>query len=465
MHSFFSRVGLIWAEKYLLEANLRMDWSSRFAPGKTRRGVFPSFSAGWRISEEDFMRDISWLNSLKLRASYGALGNNSMGGNMDTDGNYNYLPLYSAQNYPLNNAVQIGWAQTALSNAAITWETTYVSNLGIDFGMLKSRLNGSADFFVKNTKDILINLPFPLVRGNASIPRVNAGEVRNTGIELTLSWNDKAGDVRYFVSGNFGYVKNKLTKFQGEIPSISGTNMLLEGQPINVQYVMKVDRLVQTDEDLAYVQSLVDKKSDYFRTYLRPEKGDFLYADTNGDGDLTADDRIMIGNGTNPTVTYGANLGASWKGFDFSCLLQGVAGYNVYWSSGRSSDTGVDASRWISTITAGYHINKTIADGRWYEGRPDKATYPRFRGNTDSRNNTASDFWMVNRAYFRVKNIQLGYTVPKTISQKILVENLRFYVSIDNALTFTKFPGLDPERSQTDYPTFRMTSLGVNLTF
>jgi TonB-linked SusC/RagA family outer membrane protein len=465
IHSFFSRLGLNWAEKYLFEANLRIDYSSRFAPGKTRRGIFPSFSAGWRLTEEGFMREISWLNNLKLRASYGALGNNAMGGNMDNDGNYNYLPLYSAQNYPLNNAVKIGWAQTALSNAAITWETTYVSNLGLDFGMLNSKLNGSFDFFVKNTKDILINLPFPLVRGNASIPRVNAGEVRNTGVELSLSWNDKIGNVQYFISGNSGYVKNKLTKFQGDIPSISGTNMLLEGYPINVQYLMKVDRLVQTDEDLAYVQSLVDKKPDYFRTYLRPEKGDFLYEDTNGDGDLTADDRVRIGNGSNPTLTYGVNFGASWNGFDFSCLLQGVSGYKVYWNQGRSTDNGVDASRYTSTVTIGYHINKTVADGRWYEGRPDKATFPRLRQLTDGRNNTASDFWMVDRSYLRIKNIQLGYTAPKSISQKIMLENIRFYVSVDNALTFTKYPGLDPERSQTDYPTFRMTSFGINLTF
>ncbi|MDR1153578.1 MAG: TonB-dependent receptor [Bacteroidales bacterium] len=460
MRSFFSRVGLNWAEKYLLEANLRMDWSSRFASGKTRRGVFPAFSAGWRISEEDFMRDISWLNHLKLRVSCGSVGNNAMGNDRDNDGNYSYLPLYASQNYVLNNTVQVGWAQTALSNAAITWETTYVSNLGIDFGILKSRLNGSVDFFVKTTKDILIDLPAPLVHGSSSIPRTNAGEVRNTGLEFTLSWNDRAGDVRYFIEGNFGYVKNRLTRFKGEEMTISGTNVLLEGQPINIQYVMKVDRLVTTDEDLAYVQSLADKTPNYFRTYLRPEKGDFLYADTNGDDDLTADDRIMMGNGTNPTVTYGARLGASWKGVDFSCLLQGVAGYNVYF-------TAWEHASYFSTVVLGHHINKTVADGRWYEGRPDKATFPKLRAHSvdANRNNTASDFWMVDRSYFRVKNIQLGYTVPKTVSQKILLENIRFYMSIDNALTFTKFPGLDPERGDIGYPTFRITSFGVNLTF
>ena len=458
MRSFFGRLNLNWAEKYLFEANLRADYSSRFAPGKTRSGLFPSFSVGWRISEEDFMKDISWLNSLKLRASYGGLGNNTMGTNRDRDGNYNHLSLYASRNYTLNNAVQIGFAQTALSNSAITWEKTYVTNVGVDFALL-SKLDGSLDFFIKNTKDILIDLPAPLVHGNASIPRVNAGEVRNTGGELSLTWNDKIGELRYFVGGNLGLVKNELTKFRGDVKVISGTDLLLEGQPIKIQYVMKVDRLVQTDADMAYVQSLVDKNSTYFRTYTRPQKGDLLYADTNNDGELNADDRIMIGNGPNPTATFGFNFGASWKGFDFSCLLQGVEGLKVYWG-------GIgDAAVFVPIVRRGNQLNKTIADGRWYEGRTDKATFPRLLNNTDQRNIVASDFWMEDKSYLRVKNIQLGYTLPRTISQKLLLESFRIYGSIDNALTWTKYRGLDPEVSGTNYPTIRMTTFGVNLTF
>ena len=457
MHSYFSRLNLNWADKYLLEANLRMDLSSRFAPGSTRRGVFPSFSLGWRISEEDFLQDVSWLNNLKIRASFGGLGNNRMGGNSDNDGNYSYLSFYSARNYVLNNAVQVGFAQTALSNSLVTWETTYVNNLGLDFGLVQNKLNGSVDFFVKNTQNILIDLPAPEVHGTASIPRVNAAKVRNSGFELNLQWDDKIGDVRYFLGGNFGYVKNKVTKFKGDEPSISGTNLLLEGQPINIQYVLKVDRLVQTDADMAYVQSLVDKNPDYFRTYRRPEKGDFLYADTNGDGLLNADDRVMFGNGPNPTGSFGFNFGLSWKGLDFTCLLQGVSGLIVNWS-------GDDASSFQPIVRRGNQLNKTITDGRWVEGRTD-ATYPRLLEYNDGRNVVNSDFWLQDKSYLKVKNIQIGYTIPKSISQKLLLETIRVYGSIENALTFTKYEGLDPEISGTVYPTIRMSTIGLNLTF
>ena len=457
MRSTFGRLALNWAEKYLLEANLRMDLSSRFAPGSYRRGVFPSFSAGWRASEEGFMHDISWLDNLKIRASYGALGNNSLGSNRDNDGNYSYQALYAASNYVLNNGVQIGFAQTALSNAILAWESTYVTNVGVDFGFLRTRLNGSAEFFVKNTKDILIDLPAPLVHGNASIPKQNAGEVRNTGIELNLEWNDRIGDVHYFVGGNFTYVKNKLTKFKGDEPSYSGVNTLLEGKPINIQYVMAVDRLVQTDADLAYVQSLVDKNPDAFKNYKRPEKGDLLYKDTDGDGIITSDDRIYVGNGDNPTTYYGFTFGASWKGFDFSCMLQGSAGNNIYWSGG-------DAAAFWPVVRRGNQMNKTITDGRWYEGRTD-AKYPRLLEYNDTRNTVASDFWMQDKSYLKVKNIQLGYTIPRNITQKLLVEKFHIYASIDNALTFTKYQGLDPEVSGTKYPTLRMTTFGINLTF
>ncbi len=453
MHSLFGRMNLNWDEKYLLEANLRMDKSSRFAPGKTRRGFFPSFSAGWRISEEEFMKENDFFNQLKIRGSYGSMGNNSVG-------DYDYQMFYSAQNYILNNAVQIGMAQRALSNAALTWETTYVSNAGVDFGF--NKLNGSVDFFIKNTKGVLIDLPAPLVHGNASIPKTNAGEVRNKGVELNLSWNDKIGQVGYYIGGNYTYVKNKVTKFKGMESAINGTNMILEGQPINIQYVLSVDRIVQTEEDLAMVQAMVDANPNAFTQYQRPELGDLLYKDVSGpdgvpDGRITSDDRIMVGNGTNPTTTYGFNFGIDWKGFDFACLLQGSAGLKVYWD-------GLDGASFWPQVRRGNQINKTIADGRWYPGRTD-ATYPRLLDYSDSRNRVASDFWIQDRSYMRIKNIQLGYTLPRSIMQKMRMQTLRLYISVDNALTFTKYKGLDPEVAGTRYPTMRLSTFGVNLTF
>ena len=449
MHSFFGRINLNWDEKYLFEANLRMDKSSRFAAGKNRRGFFPSFSAGWRMNQEEFMKDISWIDQLKIRASYGSLGNNEVG-------NYDYQMFYQASNYTLGNVVQIGMAQRALSNAGLTWETTYLTNFGVDFGLF-SKLNGSIDAFIKNTEGILIDLPAPLVHGNATVPKSNAAEVRNRGVELNLNWNDRIGEVNYFVGGNVSYVTNEVTKFKGKEPALNGTNMIVEGEPINIQYVLAVDRIVQTEKDLAIVEAMEQKNPDAFAKYKKPELGDFLYKDTNGDGCITDDDKIKVGNGTNPTVTFGFNFGASWKGFDFACILQGATGLKSYWN-------GQDGASFWPLVRRGNQINKTIADGRWYPGRTD-ATYPRLLDYSDGRNAVASDFWVQDKSYLRVKNVQLGYTVPKYLSQKLMIENLRLYVSIDNALTFTGYEGLDPEVSGSKYPTMRLTTFGLNLSF
>jgi TonB-linked SusC/RagA family outer membrane protein len=454
LHSYFGRVNLNWQDKYLLEANLRMDASSRFARGSNRWGYFPSFSTGWRLSEEDFMKDGHFLDNLKLRFSWGSLGNNSLGNNRDNDGNYMYQALYASRNYILNDDIQIGFAQTNLSNANLTWETTYVTNIGVDYGLLNSRLNGSVDFFIKNTKGILIDLPAPLVHGTSSIPKQNAAEVRNKGVEIQLGWSDKTGEVEYFITGNISHIKNKVTKFKGEESAINGSNMILEGQPVNIQYVRSVDRLIQTDEDLAIVQSMIEKNPNAFSAYGKPEKGDFLYKDLNKDGLVNDEDRMMAGNGTNPTLLYGLSLGAGWKGIDFSCLFQGVGGLKVHWRD----------DYFTPSVRHGYQINKEIAQGRWYEGRTD-AIYPRLLEYSNNRNIQASDFWIQDKSYLKLKNIQAGYTFPKSFSHKILLEILRVYGSVENAFTVTKYKGLDPEVDGTQYPTLRMITLGINLTF
>ncbi len=449
MHSYFGRLNLNWDDKYLLEANVRTDGSSRFAPGKSRWGVFPSFSAGWNITNESYLEGVTWLSSLKLRGSWGALGNNH------TATNYMYQSLYGPANYVLNSALIGGFAQTVLSDPNLTWETTYVSNLGVDFSLLKSRLSGSMEYFIKDTKGILISLPAPLVHGTSTVPSQNVAEVRNNGFEINLDWKDKIGEVGYSIGGNFSYIQNKVTKFRGKTSSVSGTNMILEGRPINVQYVLAVDRIVQTQEDLDYVAGMVENNSAAFASYTRPELGDFLYKDTDGDGKITPADRIEVGKGTNPLVSYGINLGASWKGLDFFALLQGVSGIKVYYQN----------DSWRYTIRHGLQINKVIADGRWYEGRTD-ATYPRLLENGDARNTQPSDAYIFDKSYVRIKNLQLGYTLPTDISKRFAVEKMRIFSSIENPFTFTDFVGLDPEiESNVNYPTIKLYSLGINLTF
>lgn len=409
MRSYFGRINLAWDDKYLLEFNLRSDGSSKFAPDQ-RWGWFPSLSAGWRISQEKFMEDYQdWLSQLKLRASYGSLGNNA------TTSYYMYQSLFSPVNHVLNNTATSGMAQTALSNANLTWETTYMTNIGIDFGFLNSRLSGSMEWFNKDTKGILISLPVPLEHGTATVPNQNAGEVNNRGIDFELNWNDRIGKVNYSVGLNFGFVNNKVTKFQGDVSSINGVYKIQEGKPINQLYLLQVDRIVRDEQDMAYVQSLVDQNPDYFATYQRPELGDFLFKDSNNDGKLDANDRVEIGHGNMPRFTYGANLGLSWNGFDLSMLLQGVGNYQVYYNN--------QAFRFVTVL--GQSLIKDITDNAWTPENPYNSKYPILRNNANSKNQVASDAFVHNAAYLRCKNLQLGYTVPKRVSQKFFVENLR----------------------------------------
>lgn len=450
MRSYFGRINLVWDNKYLLEANLRADGSSKFASGE-RWGYFPSVSAGWRVTEEKFMQKYqSWLSSLKLRASYGSLGNNS------TSTYYMYQSLFSATNYVLNNAVTGGLSQTVLSNANLTWETTYMTNLGIDYGFLKNRLTGSLEWFNKETKGILISLPVPLEHGTTTVPNQNAGEVNNRGFDLDINWTDNIGKVTYSAGFNIGYVRNKVTKFQDDVSSISGVYKIQRGKPINQLYVLKVDRIVRDQDDLDYVQSLVDKNPNYFATYLRPELGDFLYADASGDGNLDANDRVEIGHGNSPTFTYGANLGLAWNNFNFSMLLQGVGDYKVYYNN--------QAFRFVTVM--GQSLNKDITDNAWTSENPYNSKYPALRNNANGKNNQASDAFVHNAAYLRCKNIQLGYTVPRHFSQKFFVETLKVYASIDNLFTISSFPGLDPEiAANVGYPALRQYSIGLNVSF
>lgn len=467
MRSYFGRIKLNWDNKYLVEANLRADGSSRFLKGN-RWGYFPSASAAWRISEEPFLKDFAekiTLSNLKLRASYGMLGNNALRSkNADIEGNYDAQALYGASNYVLNNNVMTGLAMLAIPNAGLTWEKTKVFNVALDFSFLNNRLTGILEYFHKKTEDILIDLPAPLVNGNADIPRQNAGVVVNKGVEISLGWQDNIRDFSYYVNGNVTFLKNKVTKFKGNESAITNANMIKEGYPINVQYGYIVDRIVQTDEDLAYVQQLIDntpidpstgKPKKTFPSNT-PELGDLLYKDMNGDGVINDDDRRIIGNGATPKCTFGLNLGGAYKGFDFSVLLQGVTGVETYWLD----------NYFRPSVRHSYQLNQKIADGRWHEGiTPGAAKYPRLLEFNDNRNTLISDFWVQNRSFLKIKNIQLGYSFTKAAFPSLPVERIRIYGSLENFFTFTTYDGLDPEVNGVDYPAMKQAVIGINLSF
>lgn len=456
MISFFGRVNLSWDDKYLFEANLRSDGSSRFKPGKTRWGIFPSFSLGWRISEESFLDSADWMDQLKVRASWGALGNNSVG-------NYEWQSVYGDDNYVLGNVVAPGVAQLALANSAITWETTYVTNLGVDFAFFNSKLTGTLDLFDKDTRNILIDLPAPQLVGNATIPTQNAARVNNKGVEMSLKWRGRSGDFNYFVGGNASWTRNRVVTFKGDEASIKGSNMIKEGYPINVQYVLAVDRIIQTYDDLLLVKQMqkdapVDpatgQKKNPFAAYGTPEMGDFLYKDLNNDGIIDENDRYAVGNGNTPTWLFGLQFGFDWKGLDLSMLIQGNAGMEVLWMDEFN----------MGYLNYGDVISKNIAEGAWREGRTD-ASYPRLLTRTNTINNQPSDFWVENKSYARLKNIQIGYSLPSRWVSKIGVSRLRIYVSGENLLTLTGYRGIDPEVSGTNYPTLKQYIAGINLSF
>lgn len=447
MHSYFARVNLDWEGKYLLEANFRADGSSRFRPDR-RWGFFPSVSAGWRISEEKFLKD-SPVSNLKIRASYGSLGNNSVG-------NYASLSTLTDAAYSWNSEKVLAVYQSAIANSNITWETTYVADAGIDFGFFKGRLNGTVDYFDKVTDGILISLPAPTVHGTATIPTTNAAMVSNRGIEFTLGWNDSIGDFRYSINGNFTWVKNKVEKFKGDDYSLAGTDYIKEGLPINSQYGLRVDRIIQTDEDMETVMAMIGKNPDAFAAFGMPQMGDFLYKDLNGDGKIDNNDREIISDGPLPKCSFGLNFSLGWKGLDFSVLFQGQAGGSRIICS--------ETDGLVPVFRLGRSLNKDIVEGRWYEGRTD-ASWPRLLEYSDKRNIRASDFYLENLSFLKIRNIQLGYTLPAKWTKKAAMDKVRFYCSLENFFTFTSYRLIDPETSAVDYPTIRQAVFGLNITF
>jgi len=456
LRSFFGRFNYNYKDKYLFEANIRNDGSSRFAKAR-RWGVFPSFSGGWRVSQEDFMKDVSFINDLKLRASWGSLGNNSIG-------DYDYVNAYGSANYSFGGTIVSGVAPLAITNPLLTWEKTNMTNIGVDLTALDNKLSFEVDWFNRNTKDILIDLPIPLVNGiptnsagTLQSPKQNAAIVRNRGVEFSLGWNDKVGDFNYGVHANYTYVQNKVVKYKGDEFSLANQNILLEGQPIWAFYVRQVDRIVQ-EADMDYINQLV--ADGYTFQPSIPQPGDFLYVDANGDKKFNEDDRVIQKAGPNPTSIFGLNLDAAYKGISIQVLLQGQAGNKAYWRDGYMT-TGV---------RNGYLINQAVADNHWTPQTPN-AKYPRLTNYIYGQNtDPASNFWLQDASFLRVKNIQLSYSFPAQWTEKIKMKRLLVYVNAENLFTFTGYEGIDPEitalgLTQTLYPTMKQISFGLNVTF
>ncbi|MBO6247303.1 MAG: TonB-dependent receptor [Bacteroidales bacterium] len=446
MRSFFGRINYDYKGKYLFEANLRADGSSRFSK-ENRWGYFPSFSAGWRVSEEPFWAGLKkGIDYLKLRASWGQLGNNNVG-------NYAWQETYAIYNSSYNGTVVSGIGSSAIANDQMTWETTDVLNLGLDATIAK-HVTLTLDYYNKLSHGILAQLPIPYVNGGLTAPTINSAQVRNTGLELDVAYENNIGDLQFRIGANGAFNKNEIVKYKGDLLESHGYGVWTEGQPIGKYYLREVDHIVKSQSE---IDNLVAQGYKFSGT--KPGPGDLLYKDADGDMTIGSDnDRVLMGN-PHPKFIYGANLTLAYKGFDFYALLSGVAGYDKYLSSTFFSH---------KTYTTGYMYPKYFMD-MWSESNPD-STVPKAY-TSDTRNSVNSEYYLHKADFLRVKTLQLGYTLPKSLMDKIGLQTVRIYANLENFFTFTSYPGLDPEASEPSnasgatYPIMKTASVGLNINF
>ncbi len=441
IRSYFGRLNYAFKDKYLLEANIRDDGSSRFAPDK-RWGFFPSFSAGWRIIEESFMKDQNIFSNLKLRASWGRLGN-------DQIGLYGYIPtLNLGRLYDFNSQIIGGVAQTTLSNPNITWETSTKKDVGLEMGFFQNKLSVEADYFNEQRSNILQTLNIPWTVGNLAPPTVNLAGVNNEGWELNTNYKQNIGEFKFNVGFNVTHVRNKVTDVL--TPQI-GPNVIEDGEPINAFYMVKSIGIFQNQQD-------VNNSAKPATNSTAP--GDIKYQDISGpngkpDGVIDDNDRQIVGKPI-PTWTYGANLSVSYHNIDLSVLVQGVADVQSY----------VGGNLYFPFVN-GAGITTNWVGNTWTPANTN-APLPRLlQFNAPTNNYMTSSFWLQNASYTRIKNIQLGYTFPQRISEKIKLKYIRLFVNAQNPFTFTKFQGLDPESAigGSQYPNMKVFTGGVAIRF
>lgn len=450
MRSYFGRINYSFKDRYLLEANLRADGTSRF-PAAGRWGYFPSFSAGWRISEESFLRDnVLWLTNLKLRASWGRLGNQNVG-------TYPYQNLVSlGQNYPFGGVLSSGAATTRLSNADITWETTTTTDLGLDMAILNGKLGLTLDYFNKNTTGVLYTVATSSVLGLSTSP-VNIGSVKNTGFEATINYNQSFGKFNLGVSPNFSYIRNRITSLANGLRENINSGLFV-GQPIGVIYGFVADGLFTDQNDI----------SKYPTQPYSAQPGLVRYKDISGpagvpDGVVDATyDRKVIGN-TVPKYSYGLTVTASYKAFDFYLLAQGLGGYQKQIGSYAAF-----------AFYNGGQIQRWQADNRWTAENPNpNAAYPKLTSlNQGSGTLMTSTYWNRDATFLRVKSLQVGYTLPASLTSKAKLSRLRVYFSGQNLFSWNSFyKGWDPEMDMATgdgsqfYPLTSVYTFGVNATF
>ena len=464
LRSGFGRLSYNYDERYLLEGNIRYDLSSRFHEDN-RGGVFPSVSAGWRLSEESFMEFAKPLfGNIKFRASWGMLGNQYVGSS-----EYPYLSVLETLTGSLSligSSATTGYVQSTLANPALTWERIKMFDVGLDIAMLDNRLTMSFDWYDKNTEGILLKLNYPAQIG-AKPSEQNAGKVNNKGWELDLNWREQRGDFYYGIGFNLSDVQNKIVDLAGNAPDLSGNQIRMVGYPIDAFYGYIADGLM-TPEDF----KISDTQNHNYSLPKVPvilgndyKPGDIKYKDISGpdgvpDGRITPEyDKTYLGSNI-PRYTYSVRGDLGWKGIDFSFVIQGVGKCD-----GFLEGTARHALQDMAAYPQKVHLERYNV-----VTNPDpSASYPRLTYNTGFNQNTFSTFWLEDASYIRLKNVQIGYTFPEKWMKKARIDKLRVYLSGDNLVTISNFfYAYDPETPVSKggyYPQVRTLVLGLNVTF
>ncbi|WP_411972360.1 SusC/RagA family TonB-linked outer membrane protein [Sphingobacterium sp. Lzh-3] len=449
LRSFFGRFNYSYKDKYLLEANLRMDYSSRFA-SEVRKATFPSFSAGWNINKESFMENVKWVDLLKLRGSYGSLGNQDA---VPIGNYYNLLDRFSA--YSFDGTAVDGMEQLYGANRLALWEKVSMSNVGIDATFLGGKFNLVADYFVKRTEDILLQ-PAPLLTGGFDkkhSPYYNQGTTQNKGIEISLTYNGKIGDeFTYSLSGNISKIKNKII-------TLGSVNEIIDGYYINRVGGSVGDYFGYKTAGVFTSQTEINDHADQSSLGATTKIGDIKYVDTNGDKVIGPEDRSILGNDV-PWFNYGFNFRAAYKNFDLDVLTYGVGGVKTYLENEASAP-----------FFNGANIKKNWINGWSEENNKADAPFPRITLTGDApQNYRTSDFWLFSGNYFRIRAITVGYTFPKEVLSHMKMSQLRLFASSTNPFTFMadkRLGDYDPETGsgRASYPGVKTISVGLTAKF
>lgn len=421
--SWFGQVGYSWGGRYVLSGAVRRDGSSRFGPDN-RWGTFPSVSAAWNVSNEPFWRHVPVVSAFKIRASWGRLGNQEIGVYP-----FSSLVQTGVRVYPLGDDIVTGATLQETGNSRVRWETSTQTNLGMDLSFWQDQLTWSTDIFNKQTDDILVRVPVPQAGGSQNPPFVNAASIRNRGLETSLSFRDEIGDFRYSIGANISFIRNEVLSIADSEPILGGFGLsdgpltrTEPGQPVGSFYLYDMQGIFQSQEEIS--------TSAFQSQFTRP--GDVRFIDLNGDGKIDDKDRRHIGNPF-PDFTYGLQAACNWRHFDLSVLTQGVQGNDVYFLYGNFA--------W-ETQLRGFNSYRTVLD-RWTPDNTD-TQIPRVSVDDRNGNRRSSTRFLADGSYLRVRNITLGYDLKTLLCLDQLGE-LRLYGTVQNAFTFTRYPGLDPE--------------------